>query len=153
MKTLWERFWGKVQKTDKCWIWTSSKNPNGCATFSYYGKPEQASRVAWMMTYGLTIPKGIFICHTCDNRACVRPSHLFTGTHQDNMRDMVQKGRAKGTFHYGETNGSAKLTTKQVRTILKSTASGVSLATDFRVSKSLICLIRQRKSWKHLTVK
>lgn len=90
-----ERFWNKVARSDECWLWT------GCISrtyglFQYEGRLQPAHRVAWQIANG-PIPTGLFVCHRCDVRTCVRLDHLFLGTAQDNSDDMVAKGRsAKG---------------------------------------------------------
>ena len=106
---LEDRFWSKVRKTSFCWIWTAGKFSQGYGGFKINGKTEKAHRISWTLTYG-EIPDGLDVLHDCDNRPCVRPNHLFLGTHQDNMTDMVNKGRSKK----GESNGRAKLTQKEV---------------------------------------
>ena len=54
----------------------------------------QATRDAWRLTHGV-IPKGLYLCHHCDNPRCVKPSHLFLGTAKENAVDMVRKGRGR----------------------------------------------------------
>ncbi len=87
-----ERFWSKVLKTASCWLWTASEHGKGYGGFKLDGKTQKASRVSYMMAYG-KIPEGMCVLHKCDNRKCVRPSHLFLGTVRDNNIDMMKKGR------------------------------------------------------------
>ena len=96
IKTLKARFWEKVDKTDDCWVWISSKissKPNrGYGRIWVNGKPELAHRISWEIANG-PIPKGMQVLHRCDNPSCVRPDHLFLGTQRDNMQDSIEKGR------------------------------------------------------------
>ena len=88
-----ERFWKKVSKSDGCWLWTGSVTNSGYGQFfPMERKMVTAHRWAYM-TFVAPIPEKMFVCHRCDTKRCVRPDHLFLGTHSDNMRDMVSKGR------------------------------------------------------------
>lgn len=87
-----ERFMAKVQKTDNCWLWTGPLSPLGYGYFSLNAKTVGAHRAAWTLLRG-EIPKGMLICHRCDNPKCVNPDHLFVGTDYDNNIDCIKKGR------------------------------------------------------------
>lgn len=86
-----ERFWSYVAKSDGCWEWTGKIGKNGYGVFFANVKAYPAHRKSWQMANG-PIPSGMHICHHCDNKKCVRPDHLFVGTHADNMRDAWAKG-------------------------------------------------------------
>ena len=85
-----------------CWIWLASKAQSGKVKayghFNYKGKSVRAHRAAWLIYKG-EIPEGMQILHTCDIGICVNPDHLRLGTHAENMREMVERGR--------HNNGSA----------------------------------------------
>jgi hypothetical protein len=117
-----------------------------------YGKQSGvgAHRVAWEMANG-PIPPGAFVLHRCDNPPCVRPDHLFLGTHAENMRDMVAKRRDHRRF--GAENNAAKLTESDVidiRTLHAFGAVKAKLARAFGVCESNIGAILARRVWRHV---
>lgn len=108
-----------------------------------------ASRAAWIMTNGVP-PLGVEVCHTCDNRLCVNPAHLWLGTRAENAADMVSKGRSSR----GEQCHKAQLNPDKVRAIRAMRRSGatlVSLAKQFSVAVSTIGYVCRHKSWAHVS--
>ena len=139
------RFWGKVDRTGECWVWTGTKS-HGYGNFSVNGKMVHAHQYAWEQRYGPR-PQGTIICHTCDNPACVRVEHLFLGTYRTNMQDCVAKRRQA----VGERNGRAKLTWGQIKDIRERHAMGQSkrsLAQAFQCSWATIHNIVRGLVWK-----
>lgn len=112
----------------------------------------RAHRVSWSLFRG-AIPNSLNVLHRCDVRRCVNPDHLFLGTHADNTRDMISKGRGRYRASPGVTNGRAKLTEAQVVEIRARGSAGASrkkLAAEFGVASTSISGIIHGKSWKHV---
>jgi hypothetical protein len=147
------RFWDYVEKTPTCWNWTIGLTSKGYGQFyPRQGQPRRAHRISWELTYG-SIPTGMYVCHTCDNRKCVRPDHLFLGTQLDNLRDSKSKGRTAR----GERAASAILTTRQVQEIVRlykpqSREFGQhGLARRYGVHQTSISSILNGYNWNHVT--
>ena len=150
MSTIIERFWSKVVKDGPvlvkelgpCWLWAGSVRNKRYGDIWVNGKNELAHRVAWLLETGKW-PKPHAL-HKCDNTLCVRFSHLFEGTQQDNSDDRGAKGR---------NNHISKLTVEDVRSIRKALTSGVTktrLAEQYGVTRPNILHIEKRKSWANI---
>ena len=102
-RTLAERFWPRVEKTDGCWLWKGATDPHGygriAVTEAGKKRSKLAHHVAWELTNG-PIPEGALLMHQCDTPACVRPDpqHVRPGTQAENMRGCVQRGRHFSPF-------------------------------------------------------
>lgn len=88
-----ERFWNNVTKTDGCWLWSDPAINRYGVLWLGKGKGQlSAHRFSYQLHHG-EIPRGWVICHKCDVKNCVNPEHLYAGTHEDNTRDIVERGR------------------------------------------------------------
>lgn len=151
-RSLADRFWEKVQKTDSCWIWTGAHMSNGYGSIGSCAKGRRllAHRVSWELHNG-PIPDGLCALHRCDNRTCVNPNHLFLGTYKDNALDMHAKGR--DNHCKGETAPSTFLTNADVLAIRAEFAQGQRIA-DIARNRGLkyyhVSNIVHRKTWRHI---
>lgn len=150
------RFWSRVDTAGAthpvlgtaCWLWTGQMFADGYGRF----RNHRAHRVAWEIAHG-QIPQrsnadahGTCVCHRCDNPRCVRPDHLFLGTHQDNMRDMAAKHRAA----FGERSGRSIFTSIDVWLIRLAASRGAKyteIAAWYGVSKEAIRHVASGSRW------
>lgn len=149
MKQRERDFWAMADTSSDCWIWQGSKVGMGYGKTSWKSKCMRAHRLAWELVNG-PIPNGLFVCHRCDNPACIRPDHLFLGTPTQNVRDMVKKAR----HSHGEASAKAKLTENDVREIRRRyqprKVSLSQLADEYGVDTALVHRIVQNKIWTHV---
>ncbi len=148
-----ERFWTKVRRSSGCWEWTGCFSDTGYGNFYAEGQLHLTHRYSWEQSNG-KIPRGLCVLHKCDNRACIRPDHLFLGSKRDNTRDMFFKGRQRNLgITKGQDHGQSKLTNDDVLRIRAGVAAGRtqrSFAKELGVSEALISKVVLRKYWRHI---
>lgn len=133
------------ERSDGCWLWAGALDRDGYGIFTYRGKTFRAARVALDLA-GRAPANDQYACHHCDNPQCVRPDHLYAGSHADNEDDKRKRGRLKR----GEEIHCAKLTEADVRAIRASNDDDRTLAERLMVSRSNISAIRSGKTWRHV---
>lgn len=132
----------------RCWEWQGRVEPNGYGKFFWSPErgPVWAHRASWELREMGPIPDGYDVCHSCDNRRCIRPGHLFLGTRLENMADAIAKGRVPR----GEAKPNARLTETQVREIRARPESASVLAVVYGVGPRTIQRVRRREIWGHV---
>lgn len=175
------RFWSYVEKQpgDGCWLWKGSFYPNGYGRFSFNGAGRRVHRLSYLI-HKEFIPYEMNVCHKCDVKNCIRPSHLWKGTQQENMTDMVKKGRSltgerhpfagkpekyhRGDAHWsrqrpdevsrGVDHGMVKLTPKQIleiRALWKIRwGRQWQIAEKYGIGQPHVSSIVRRAVWAHL---
>jgi hypothetical protein len=134
-----------------CWLWMRFVDKKGYGKLGLKKWGEQmAHRAAYVAAHG-SIPKGMCVCHKCDNPGCVNPDHLFAGSVQDNSDDKWKKGRANIPFgsRHAQTKNTG-LTEEKIAQIRADSRSGYALAAEYGVSRTTISLIKRGLAWRHV---
>lgn len=144
------RFWRfvEVRGEDECWPWIGSLC-DGYGMITFFYKRIKAHRVSVYLS-GRLIPSGLSACHSCDNRKCVNPSHIWLGTNAENVADRDAKGRCRSRGQSGERNYKTTLTNEKVFEIRADNRKHREIALDFGISKASVSDIKRGKNWKHL---
>ena len=149
-RQLKRAFWSKVRKGSGCWIWTGASMKNGYGMFHVHRKCVTAHRFIYMRSRKVSVPSSMDVCHKCDNRLCVRPSHLYVGTRKVNMEDAKNKGRVA----FGERQGRSVLTDLKVIEMRGLYSSGgysmECLSKRFGCSLGTAFNAIRNKSWTHI---
>jgi len=145
---LRERLMRRTERVDECLIWQGYEGKDGYGQIKYRGRVWKAHRASWLVHRG-EIPDEYVVCHTCDERLCVNPLHLFPSTHEMNMKDMVLKGRSPDSRH--EKNSQSKLTWEDVDLIRQADDAGydhLDIACRFGVSRGYVGKIVREEVWR-----
>jgi hypothetical protein len=134
-------FWARVavRGPNACWKWLGGRNGDG---YGYF-KQLRVNRLAFRLAHG-RFPRRL-ACHSCNNRLCCNPKHIYDGSHKQNMRDMAFAGRHDGKNRRGQRHPNSKLTDRQRDIIRQSSLSGSVLSKKYKVSPATISMIRHDK--------
>ena len=148
---LLERFWSKVDKRgpDDCWEWTGGRDVAGYGQLSLGGTSPKghplhcrASRISQVIATGVEIPEGLLVLHSCDNPPCVNPAHLSVGTHAENCRQRIDRGRSRLVSSTGENSTSAKIPNSRILPLLvehcRGNVSGRQISKRLRASETAV---------------
>ena len=147
--TFWDRVYSQVTYEGECHIFNGNKDDCGYGRIHKDGGLIRIHRASWEKENG-PIPEGMYICHKCNNRACLNPEHLYAGTQLDNMRDRKISGNYASME--GEKNNSAKIKAIDIPTIRMRIRNGdtcYSIARDYGVTGEAILHIKNHRTWKN----
>lgn len=150
---LRRRFWNKVKigPTSECWEWNHYTTSLGYGQYLLFGRKLRAHRVAYIFFTREIIPEGLFACHSCDNKKCCNPRHIWLGTNRQNQLDAAKKGLLRPPR--GENCHWSKLTNNKVLKIRKLISQKIperKIAKLFGVSYQQINKIKLRQRWNHI---
>lgn len=137
-----------------CHLWTGSDNGKGYGKVRVNGRQWLTHRLAYVQAHG-AIPAGAQVLHKCDTPSCCNPSHLYAGTHKQNMADRTMRGRGvvppSGYRNLGTANASALIDEQTALSIFQATGTQQEIADLFGVSRQTVSSIKRRAGWAHVT--
>lgn len=153
-KTIEEKFSRYFIPTTStnCWEWFGKKRGNGYGCFYWKGKYISAHRFSFQYFHKTPL-SDLYVCHSCDNKKCVNPTHLFLGTNRDNILDAVTKGIHGKNLHRGETHYKATLYASDIMLIRRLAAKGFShshISDLFDIQRRSVTKIVNKTTWKHV---
>lgn len=152
LEELASRFWSNTSRPaapGKCWNWTGARDWGGYGKISIWNTTHAAHRVALALD-GREPAPGEVTRHRCDNPSCVRPGHLETGSHADNVRDKMERGRGLR----GEAVANAVLSPALVLELRERVRAGASVAAAARglgIKYQTAWDVAQGRTWRHIT--
>jgi hypothetical protein len=153
MRDFFERYGPRIRigAPDECWEWTASRIAAGYGHFTRYNRQHYSHRSAYEAVHGPGSADGLLVRHRCDNPPCCNPAHLQTGTHADNHRDMMERGRDNPVS--GEAVNTAKLTESDVAEARRLAAAGMPIARlieRFPIAHTAMHAAVTGRTWTHL---
>lgn len=139
--TIARRLRGRLSRSGDCVEFTGTKHNSGYGLIIIGGKQKRVHRVVYEAVYG-PIADGLIVCHSCDNRACCNPEHLFLSDHSGNAADRNSKNRQA----IGDGHGRAKITDAQVAEIMRDRRKPHIVAAEYGISETYVSRIRSRRS-------
>jgi hypothetical protein len=142
----------KINPKTNCWEWTGTSCHGRYGMVRAWGKKRLAHRVSYQIFRG-EIPDDLEVLHGCDNGICINPDHLHLGTHSQNMKEAVERGRINPSLRSGENHPMARLTETIVRQIRERARNGERakpIADAMELNLNTVCDVITGRTWKQV---
>jgi len=141
------QFYSQEVDENDCFIWQGRVGKDGYGILWWKDYPYRAHRISYEL-YNGEIPEGKVVCHTCNNKLCVNPDHLYAATQAKNTQDAARDGlMAQKT---GEDSHVSKLTREQAIEIIKRRKKGEKaefISKDYGITHWTVYDLMKGKSW------